>query len=61
MAVKMHGAMMGRSECKKELGPDERGDRRYIFVKPSDPGREITITVQLFDVPRVASEGRKDH
>jgi hypothetical protein len=26
-------------------------DSRYIFVKPSEPGREIIITTQLYDVP----------
>lgn len=49
---KMHTAMTAREECRKDLGVDTRGDHRYTFVKPSDPGREITITTMVFDVPR---------
>jgi hypothetical protein len=62
VAEKMHEVMQTRPECKKYVGPDARGDHRYIFVKPSDPGREITITTQLFDVPRAAAsnEGELD-
>ena len=52
VAATMHDVMLARPECKKYVGPDARGDASYIFVKPSDPGREITITTQLFDVPR---------
>lgn len=52
VATRMHAVMQARPEFRKYLGPDPRGDHRYIFVKPSEPGREITITTQLFDVPR---------
>jgi hypothetical protein len=52
VARKMDAVMQARPEFKKHVGPDARGDHRYIFVKPSEPGREITITTQLFDVPR---------
>jgi len=52
VASKMHAVMQARTEFKKYLGPDAHGDHRYILVKPSEPGREITITTQLFDVPR---------
>jgi len=52
VASKMHAVMQARTEFKKHLGPDAHGDHRYILVKPSEPGREITITTQLFDVPR---------
>lgn len=48
---KMHKRMVARQECRRSLGPDTRGDNRYIFVKGSDPGREITITTMLFDMP----------
>jgi hypothetical protein len=27
------------------------GDSRYILIKPSEPGREIVVTTQLYDVP----------
>jgi len=59
VAEKMHSVMQARPECKKYLGPDVRGDHRYIFVKPSEPGREIVITTQLSDVPRTDSEPPK--
>ena len=55
VAHKMHEVMQARPECKKYVGPDARGDHRYTLVKPSEPGREITITTQLFDVPRSAT------
>jgi hypothetical protein len=27
------------------------GDSRYVLVKQSDPGREIILTTQLYDMP----------
>lgn len=48
---KMHSVMEDRPEHRKTLSHDETGDSRYVFVKESDPGREIIITVQLFDFP----------
>jgi hypothetical protein len=48
---KMHEAMTSRPEYRKTLAHDPANDSRYIFVKPSDPGREIRICTMLFDVP----------
>ena len=48
---KMHEAMQERTECKRIVSNNPNGDSRYIFVKGSDPGREIIITTQLYDVP----------
>ena len=49
---KMHEMMIARAEHRKTLTHDHNGDYRYVFVKPSDPGREIQITTMLFDVPQ---------
>lgn len=48
---KMHDSMVARAEHRKILAHDYNGYCRYVFVKPSDPGREIQITTMLFDVP----------
>ena len=48
---KMHEAMEKRTECKKTVSHEDDGESRYIFVKESEPDREITITTMLFDVP----------
>lgn len=47
---KMHDAVLARPEYVKTLktGAD---DRSYVLVKPSDPGREIILTTQVYDVP----------
>lgn len=49
---KMHQAMENRAEHRKTVSHDPDGDSRYIFVKESDPSREITITTQLYDIPQ---------
>ena len=48
---RMHEMMIGRAEHRKTLMHDHNGDCRYVFVKVSDPGREIQIATMLFDVP----------
>ena len=50
--LKMHEVMMSRPEVKK--GPQELSgcDPRYVLVKADEPGREIHVTTQLYDVPR---------
>ena len=55
---KMHEIMTARSEHRNTLTHDHNGDCRYIFVKPSDPGREIRITTMLFDMPQEGSGER---
>jgi hypothetical protein len=54
---KMHEAMSSRPEHRKTLAHDSASDSRYIFVKSSDPGREIQICTMLFDVPSSQSDG----
>ena len=51
VAEKMHIVMQGRPEHRKTLTHITQGDSRYIFVKQSEPGREIILTTQLYDVP----------
>jgi len=49
---KIHEVMESRSEHRRTASFDPNGDARYIFVKESDPGREIIITTQLYDIPK---------
>jgi hypothetical protein len=51
VAQKMHEVMSARPECRRTVAQDADGASRYIFVKGSDPGREIVITTLLFSVP----------
>jgi len=51
---KMHETMQARPEYRRTIAHDPHGDSRYIFVKESDPGREIIITTQLYDVPTIS-------
>ncbi len=48
---KMHDIMEERSEHRKTVSHQPDGDSRYVLVKESDPGREITVTTQLYDMP----------
>ncbi|WP_308387635.1 hypothetical protein [Acidithiobacillus sp. AMEEHan] len=48
---KMREIMTSRPEYRKTLEHDPAGRSRYIFVKTTDPGREIQICIMLFDVP----------
>ena len=48
---KMYELMTSRPEHRKTTSHSADGDARYIFVKPSDPGREIQIQTMLFDIP----------
>lgn len=49
--LKMHEVMTSRPEHRKTVAYDPAGDARYVFVKPTEPGREIQISTMLFDVP----------
>ena len=49
---KMHEIMLARTEYRKTVSHDANGDSRYVFVKESDPGREIQVHAMLFDIPR---------
>lgn len=48
---KMHEVMKQRSQHRKTVFHRPDGDSRYVFVKNSDPGREISVTTQLYDMP----------
>ena len=48
---KMHGVMEAHPEYRRTVFHNPDGDSRYILVKDSDPGREIIITTQLYDIP----------
>ena len=49
---KMHEIMLARAEYRKTVNHDANGDSRYVFVKESDPGREIQVHTMIFDIPR---------
>jgi hypothetical protein len=51
VSQKMHEGMEAHPAYRKTVSYDPHGDARYIFVKESDPGREIIITTQLYDIP----------
>lgn len=51
VAQKLHDAMTGHKGHRKTVPNEATGNSRYIFVKESDPGREIIITTLLFDIP----------
>jgi hypothetical protein len=53
--AKMHEVMTSRAEFRKTAKEPADGEARYVFVKPSDPGREIHICTMLFDVPSGAA------
>lgn len=49
--LKMHEVMTSRPEHRKTVAYNPVGDARYVFVKPTEPGREIQISTMLFDIP----------
>ncbi len=48
---KMHEVMESRSQHRKTVFHRPDGDSQYVLIKDSDPGREISITTQLYDMP----------
>lgn len=48
---KMHEVMEALPEYRKTEFHNPNGDSRYILVKESEPGKEIIITTQVYDVP----------
>ena len=48
---KMHEVLEARSEHRKTVRHEPNRDSQYILVKASDPGREITVTTQVYDLP----------
>lgn len=55
--AKMHAVLESRPEHVKTVAESTTGDSMYVLVKPSDPGREILLTTQLYDVPERLTRG----
>lgn len=49
--LKMHEAMELLPEHRKTVSHQPEGESRYILVKESEPGKEIIVTTQLYDIP----------
>ena len=49
--AKMHEAMESLPEHRKTVLHQADGDSRYILIKESEPGKEIIVTTQLYDIP----------
>lgn len=48
---KMHEAMESLPEHRKTESHQPNGESRYVLVKESEPGKEIIVTTQLYDIP----------
>lgn len=48
---KMHEAMESLPEHRKTVFHKADGNSRYILIKESEPGKEIIVTTQLYDIP----------
>jgi hypothetical protein len=49
--IKMHELMESLPEHRKTIFHKPDGASRYILVKEAEPGKEIIVTTQLYDVP----------
>jgi hypothetical protein len=49
--TKMEEIIQERTELVKTIYKNKDGESRYIFVKPSEPGKEIILTTQIYDIP----------
>lgn len=49
--LKLIEVMEKRSEYLKTIFHNQDGDSRYIFIKKDEPGKEIIITTQIYDIP----------
>lgn len=49
--MKMHEAMESLSQHRKTVFHKTDGDSRYILIKETEPGKEIIVTTQLYDIP----------
>ncbi|MGP8052001.1 MAG: hypothetical protein ACLPYB_15505, partial [Desulfobaccales bacterium] len=47
---KINDVMQARPEHIKTVFHKPAGDSRYLLVKDSEPGREISVTTQLYDI-----------
>jgi hypothetical protein len=48
--------MKSRKEHRKTVTHNIDDDSRYTLVKDTEPGREIHVTTQLYDVPLPQSD-----
>ena len=48
---KMHKSIESNSQYVKTESHGPVGDSRYIFIKESEPGKEIILTTQIYDIP----------
>jgi len=48
---KMHEAMEALPEHRNTVSHQPDGESRYILIKESDPGKDIIVTTQLYDIP----------
>lgn len=48
---KMHEAMESLPEHRKTVFHNSNEDSRYILVKTTEPGNEIIVSTQIFDIP----------
>jgi len=53
--ARMHETMKARPEYRKTVFHNPDGDSRYIIIKSSEPGKEIIVATQLYDIPTKAS------
>lgn len=49
---KMNEVILDRNEYRRNLFYNKDGESRYVLVKDSDPGKEITVTTMIFDLPK---------
>lgn len=49
--LKMHEAMQGVAEYRKTIHHNPDGESRYILIKRAEPGREVIVTTQLYEIP----------
>ena len=48
---KMHATIEEHPFHRKTISRSSNGDSRYVLVKESEPGKEIVVTSQLYDIP----------
>ena len=51
VGTKMHEVMESLPEHRKTEFHNPCGDSRYILIKTSEPGKEIIVTTQVYDIP----------
>lgn len=57
---KMHETIAALPEHRKTEKHQPNGESRYILVKASEPGKEIIVTTQLYDIPLAEHQKNPD-